>query len=76
MQFEIGESMNFNDVCCCIPVWFGILAIVFTAGIAYECALQRNSSNSIFGIVKEIFYPNNEKKVPALQYNNNLILTF
>jgi dolichyl-diphosphooligosaccharide--protein glycosyltransferase len=31
--------MSLNDVCCYIPAWFGAIATMFTALIAYECSL-------------------------------------
>jgi len=45
---------SINDVCCYIPVWFGVLASVITGLIAYEASIPENSSNSVIGFVADI----------------------
>ena len=56
-NYVVGDKLSLNDLCCYIPVWFGVLATIFTAGISYECALPENSSESLFSIIKHIFVP-------------------
>lgn len=36
LQF-FGFSMSLNDVCCYVPVWFGVLASLFIGLLGYEC---------------------------------------
>ena len=46
--------MSLNDVCCYIPVWFGVIATFFTGLVAYECSLDCNSSTSIGAMLMNI----------------------
>uniref|UniRef100_A0A7S3B345 dolichyl-diphosphooligosaccharide--protein glycotransferase n=1 Tax=Haptolina ericina TaxID=156174 RepID=A0A7S3B345_9EUKA len=34
----IGNPMSLNDVCCYVPVWFGVSATVFLALLTKECS--------------------------------------
>jgi len=53
-RFILGESMSLNDICCYIPVWFGVMASALTGLIAYECTLPQNSSGTIFTFLVDI----------------------
>eukprot|EP01063_Lacrimia_lanifica_P026406 TRINITY_DN3554_c0_g1_i10.p1 TRINITY_DN3554_c0_g1~~TRINITY_DN3554_c0_g1_i10.p1 ORF type:complete len:782 (+),score=347.19 TRINITY_DN3554_c0_g1_i10:50-2395(+) len=35
---SFGVEMSLNDVCCYMPVWFGVIATVFLGLLAYECS--------------------------------------
>jgi hypothetical protein len=56
----VGDAMSLNDVCCYIPAWFGAIATIFTALIAYECSLPVDSE-------KEGPYTNILEQVPILR---------
>jgi dolichyl-diphosphooligosaccharide--protein glycosyltransferase len=30
-------AMSLNDVCCFVPVWFGVVATTFLGLLTYEC---------------------------------------
>ena len=45
-----GDNMSLNDVCCYIPVWFGVSATFLVGCIAYEASLPQNSGGVIFGM--------------------------
>jgi len=47
----IGDNMSLNDVCCYIPVWFGVIATALVGCITYEASLPQNSGGTIFGVV-------------------------
>ena len=36
-------DMSLNDICCYIPVWFGVLASLFTGLLTYECTQDANA---------------------------------
>lgn len=42
-NYIFGDSMSLNDVCCYIPVWFGVAASFLVGCIAYEASLDGNS---------------------------------
>merc|ERR1719277_2241162 len=39
----IGNPMSLNDVCCYVPVWFGVLATLFLGLLTYECTQSVNA---------------------------------
>jgi dolichyl-diphosphooligosaccharide---protein glycosyltransferase len=49
----VGDRMTLNDVCCYIPAWFGVLATLITAAIAYECAAPVNASHNLYTYLVE-----------------------
>ena len=61
IDIDIEKKTNF-DLCCYIPIWFGVLATIFTAGISYETSLQANSSETLFSIIKNLFVPGKRGK--------------
>ena len=38
MNEWLGYSMTLNDVCCYVPVWFGVTATLFLGLLTYECS--------------------------------------
>lgn len=48
-DYIIGDKMSINDICCYVPVWFGVIASAFTGLIAYECALPKAQSTTTGG---------------------------
>lgn len=40
----IGISISLNDVCCFVPVWFGVLATLFLGLLTYECSKSANAA--------------------------------
>jgi len=50
-RYVLGDSMSLNDVCCYIPVWFGVAATFLVGCIAYEASLPQNAGGTIFGVV-------------------------
>eukprot|EP00584_Thalassiosira_punctigera_P022138 CAMPEP_0172552596 /NCGR_PEP_ID=MMETSP1067-20121228/46223_1 /TAXON_ID=265564 ORGANISM="Thalassiosira punctigera, Strain Tpunct2005C2" /NCGR_SAMPLE_ID=MMETSP1067 /ASSEMBLY_ACC=CAM_ASM_000444 /LENGTH=960 /DNA_ID=CAMNT_0013340615 /DNA_START=110 /DNA_END=2995 /DNA_ORIENTATION=+ len=50
-RYVFGDSMSLNDVCCYIPVWFGVAATFLVGCIAFEASLPENSGGHIFGVV-------------------------
>mmetsp|Transcript_13390 Transcript_13390/g.30484 ORF Transcript_13390/g.30484 Transcript_13390/m.30484 type:complete len:952 (-) Transcript_13390:2347-5202(-) len=50
-NYVFGDSMSLNDICCYIPVWFGVLATIIVGFIAYEASLPVNTGGSIFGVL-------------------------
>jgi len=49
-----GEAMTLNDVCVFVPVWFGVMATLFLALLAYECTNNATASvtaAAIFAII-------------------------
>ena len=49
-RYIFGNSMSLNDICCYIPVWFGVAATFLVGCIAYEASLPQNTGGSIFGL--------------------------
>merc|ERR1719150_562357 len=39
----IGYPMSLNDVCCFIPVWFGVLTTLVLGLLTYECSRSANA---------------------------------
>ena len=70
----IMKSMSLNDVCCYIPVWFGVLTSFVTAAIAYECSIPANTSSSILGFVRDAW--KGEKTMPTNSNYGNTRLLF
>jgi len=52
-RYIIGDGMSLNDICCYIPVWFGVIASLLVGCIAYECVLESNASQSIYSMTKD-----------------------
>ena len=42
-NYIFGDSMSLNDICCYMPVWFGVAASFLVGCIAYEASLDGNS---------------------------------
>ena len=49
-----GLGWTLEDVCCFVPVWGGIVATVFTALLAYECAGRSEVAAGVAGLVMAI----------------------
>ena len=49
-----GLAWTLEDVCCFVPVWGGIVATVFTALLAYECARRNEVAAGVAGLVMAI----------------------
>ena len=49
-----GLAWTLEDVCCFVPVWGGIVATVFTALLAYECAGRNEVAAGVAGLVMAI----------------------
>jgi dolichyl-diphosphooligosaccharide--protein glycosyltransferase len=49
-NYIIGDKMSLNDICCYMPVWFGVAASFLVGCIAYETSLEGNSM-TIFHVV-------------------------
>lgn len=48
-------DMSINDICCYIPAWFGVLATISTALLAYECTCQYGTYQSILARVPVVY---------------------
>ena len=44
-------NMSLNDICCYIPVWFGVIASLFTGLLAYECTQDANAGTIAVGVM-------------------------
>ena len=42
--------MTLNDICCYIPVWFGVMATILVGCIAYEASLSVNSGGNFISV--------------------------
>lgn len=42
--------MTLNDICCYIPVWFGVMATILVGCIAYESSLSVNSGGNFISV--------------------------
>lgn len=49
-RYIFGNAMSLNDICCYIPVWFGVAATFLVGCIAYEASLPQNTGGTIFGL--------------------------
>jgi dolichyl-diphosphooligosaccharide---protein glycosyltransferase len=47
----VGDAMSLNDVCCYIPVLFGVLATFLVGFIAYESSLVQNTSEDVVNVL-------------------------
>mmetsp|Transcript_19468 Transcript_19468/g.27393 ORF Transcript_19468/g.27393 Transcript_19468/m.27393 type:complete len:954 (-) Transcript_19468:150-3011(-) len=54
LKYFLGDRMSLNDICCYIPVWFGVVASFLVGCIAYECSLECNSSQSVSEVMMNL----------------------
>jgi hypothetical protein len=47
-------SWSINDICCWIPAWFGVLATLSTAGLAYVCVSSVGTTTSTKSLLFDI----------------------
>ena len=40
---SLGYRMSLNDVCCYVPVWFGVFATIFLGVLTYICTRSANA---------------------------------
>ncbi|KAL7546556.1 hypothetical protein ACHAWF_009882 [Thalassiosira exigua] len=50
-RYVFGDAMSLNDICCYIPVWFGVLSSILVGAIAYEASLPQNTGGNVFGVL-------------------------
>ncbi len=61
--------MSLNDVCCYVPVWFGVIATILTGMITYEVTLPCNSSD----IFLRSFWTTSKKKGSGKKKSNGMV---
>ena len=49
-----GQPWKLEDVCCFVPVWGGVVATLFTALLAYECAGRSEAAAAAAGLTMAI----------------------
>jgi hypothetical protein len=50
----ILTSWSINDICCWIPAWFGVLATLSTASLAYVCVSSVGTTKSTKSLLFDI----------------------
>jgi dolichyl-diphosphooligosaccharide--protein glycosyltransferase len=54
-RYLLDSVMSLNDICCYIPVWFGVMASFVTGSIAYEVSIPHNTHSSLLGFIWDIY---------------------
>mmetsp|Transcript_32113 Transcript_32113/g.78249 ORF Transcript_32113/g.78249 Transcript_32113/m.78249 type:complete len:975 (+) Transcript_32113:292-3216(+) len=54
IKMFILPSWSINDICCWIPAWFGVLATLSTAGLAYVCVSSVATTTSTKSLLFDI----------------------
>jgi len=53
-NYIMGNNMSLNDVCCYMPVWFGVITSFLVGLIAYECSIPQNTGLNVLTILLDI----------------------
>jgi dolichyl-diphosphooligosaccharide--protein glycosyltransferase len=74
VKMFILPDWSINDICCFVPAWFGVLATLSVALLAYECSTSQEPFGSIFNDVPIINVVYRNTFVPVISILKKLLV--